>query len=321
MRALLLCLAVALAGAAQAHLFAEPGHGGTAAVIARQDGSEAEVTALGRAVRGEDGPLTEDDAWHLGSLTKAMTATLAGRLVADGVLTFDDRIGDRLDAPAPWADVTLAELLTHRSGMAANLPRWRTLLRPGRAAYVAHMLGTAPAAARGAFHYSNAGYVVAAAMMEVATGRRWKDLVRAEVWEPLGMEGMGVGPPFHIRGDGGRAHPRARGSDNVRAMAPAGGAHGPARAMLLFLAAHRDRDPAFLPPEVWGRLQAPFGDYAMGWRADGARLAHLGSNTLWYAGMSIEGDTLRFIAVNDGSDRSAAWVRREIGLAPRATPE
>ena len=66
--------------------------------------------------------------------------------------------------------------------------------------------------------------------------------------------------------------------------------HGCGAAKLRFLAAHRDRDAAFLRPESWDTLHTPpfGGDYAMGWvvRPDG--LWHNGSITTWYAEMLFD---------------------------------
>lgn len=69
-----------------------------------------------------------------------MTAMLAARMVADGRVRWEDAVGALLSAPEPWPDTGLAEFLTHRSGMAANLSMWRTLLRPGRGRCVTAML-------------------------------------------------------------------------------------------------------------------------------------------------------------------------------------
>ncbi|MEM7710918.1 MAG: serine hydrolase domain-containing protein [Pseudomonadota bacterium] len=265
------------------------------------------------------GPAVErGDPWHVGSLGKAMTATLAARLVANGVISWDARAGDVLRAPAPWADVTLAQFLTHRSGMAPNLATWRSLLRPGRDAYVRAMLRREPAGRRGDFLYSNAGYVIAGAMMEAATGRSWEDLIAAEVFEPLGMSGAGFGSPDPgPRGhrNGAAVAPGWR-ADNLPAMGPAGAVHLPADDMLRFLAAHASRDPDFLPSALWDRLHAPVGDYAMGWNVAEDGLSHLGSNTLWFAGMRVADGAAAFVAVNSGDAAARAAVETALMSIP-----
>lgn len=311
-----LAVLLSLAGGAQAQ--------GTAGVAAIWVAGEPAITVAGDTHAGGR-PVTEADAWHIGSMTKAMTATLAGRLVARGVLDWDTPVESLLDAAPPWHGVTLAQLLTHRSGMAANPSRLVLLRRPDRATYVGQMLRCRPAAARGAFLYSNAGYTVAGAMLQAATGRTWEDLIGADVWGPLGMQGMGFGAPNGIWGHAPAPWPPGPKADNIPAMAPAGTVHAPPAAMLRFLAAHATRDPAFLPPEVWERLQAPIGDYAMGWSVQGGTLQHAGTNTAWLAQMAIRGDRAVFVAVNGYGTAAEAAVRSAtqaaMTVAPPAMPK
>ena len=293
----------------------------SAAVVATWTPETREIAVTGLR-HAEGGPARPEDAWHVGSLTKAMTATLAARLVADGRIGWDARVGDWLEADKGWRDVTLAELLTHRSGMAANLPRWRAILRPARAGYVAFMLGSAPSGERGAFLYSNAGYVVAGAMLEAAGGASWEDLIRAEVFDPLGMKGAGFDAPPDIRGHADGPVPPGPRADNLPAMGPAGTVHATARDMLHFLAAHATRDPAFLPEGEWARLHAPVGDYAMGWNVSGGVLSHAGSNTLWFARVRVAPGRAAFVAVNAGAgaDGTARALSALSEAAPPATP-
>ncbi|MEM7489332.1 MAG: serine hydrolase domain-containing protein [Pseudomonadota bacterium] len=313
--AVLLLLPVMAWGQEAAEIVAT--HGIPAAVVATWTPEGRSVDVAGHRFAG--GPaVTPTDPWHVGSLGKAMTATLAARLVADGRIAWDDTAGALLDAPAPWADVTLAAFLSHRSGMDANLPRWRTVLRPDRAAYVAAMLRRAPAGPRGVFLYSNAGYVVAGAMMEAAAGASWEDLMAAEVFAPLGMAGAGFGAPDpgprgHRNGAAVAPGPRA---DNLPAMGPAGTIHLTPDDMLRFLAAHATADPAYLPPALWARLHMPVGDYAMGWAVDDGVLRHLGSNTLWFAGMRIDAAGAAFVAVNAGDGAAREAVVRALDARP-----
>ena len=74
---------------------------------------------------GDPTPATSADEWHLGSDTKAMTATLIGIFVDKGSLQFSDTLGalfagETIDPG--FVDVTLDELLQHRGGMPANIP-------------------------------------------------------------------------------------------------------------------------------------------------------------------------------------------------------
>lgn len=291
-----------------------------AAVAGRVTADELQAAVAGtRRVDGESAVLL-GDAWHVGSLTKSMTATLAARMVEAGNITWDTRLsavlGDRYpNMDEAWRDVPLRAFLTHRSGMTGNLPG-RSAQRLGdgpRDTYVAEMLSTQPEVTPGEFLYSNAGYVIAAAMLEAAGGAPWEDLMRAQVFAPLGIESAGYGPP---QGDAIEGHSagflwglRAAGqgaeADNIPAMGPAGTVHLSAEDMLRYLRAHLLRDESFLSAASWDVMHAPVGEeaYAMGWGVgeDGS-LVHSGSNTLWYAVAYLDpvAGTAVFVAVNSG---------------------
>ena len=50
------------------------------------------VAASGERRRGSGIPVTVDDRWHVGSITKSMTATLLAVLEDDGLLSADDTV-------------------------------------------------------------------------------------------------------------------------------------------------------------------------------------------------------------------------------------
>ena len=67
-----------------------------------------ELAATGLRAVGFPERVTDKDQWHLGSITKSMTATLAARLVEKGRITWDTRIGravrelDLEGKPSTW---------------------------------------------------------------------------------------------------------------------------------------------------------------------------------------------------------------------------
>lgn len=300
-----------------------------AATAGRVTADTTQMHVAGMRRSGAGDPALPGDAWHVGSLTKSMTATLAARLVDGGRIRWDSTIGEVLGTAYPdmhpdWRDTPLSALLTHLSGMEPNLSRVATLiLRNGsRRAYVERMLARPPTETPGTFVYSNAGYVVAGAMLEAAGRASWEELMQAEVFGPLGMESAGFGPPQGdaIEGHGtglfGGVNPAGQGfgADNIPAMGPAGRVHLNTEDMLDYLRAHLLRDEAFLTPEAWQTLHAPAGPrgYGMGWAVgDDGSLVHSGSNTLWYARALVDvvaGEAV-FVAVNSGNlDRVAEPV-------------
>jgi CubicO group peptidase (beta-lactamase class C family) len=266
---------------------------------------------------GAAAEVAEGDLWHIGSLTKSMTATLAARMVEAGAIRWESTIGEVLGGVHPgmeaaWRDVTLEALLRHASGMRANPGLMARLVQGdvARADYVGAMLAEGPMGPRGGFLYSNAGYVVAGAMLEAAGAAPWEVLVAREVFAPLGMTSAGFGPPEgdqpqgHRGGLSGGLRPVPPGprADYIPAGRPAGRVHLSGGDMLAYLRAHLVGDPGYLSADSWARLhraEGP-GDYALGWVDVDGVLRHSGSNTMWFAQMRLyraEGVAV-FVAVN-----------------------
>lgn len=285
----------------------------------------AVVTADGLVAVGAAGvrswsaavPATAGDQWHIGSCTKTMTATLVARLVERGLLGWETTIGEVLgpDVHPAWKKVTVAWLLSHRSGAPLNFSEdlWERMVARGgsvpeqRRFFVTEGLKAAPAAAPNTETiYSNSAFLVAGVMLETLTGASWEDLMRREVFEPLGMTDTGFGAPGtpgqldqplgHTRGDSGWT-PVALGpgADNPAATGPAGTVHTTLADWARFVAAHlrgERGDERFLRRATWRRLHRPGGrgwGYTPGWAvgergsAGGTVLRHLGSNGFWVA--------------------------------------
>jgi CubicO group peptidase (beta-lactamase class C family) len=118
---------------------------------------------------------TTDDLWHLGSITKSMTATLVATVVETGRLSWTTTVGEALAEVAPemrdeYRAATVLDLLSHRSGLPANIPMLSFIRYPreeadpreSRRRYAAECLAQAPVGPRGeTFTYSNSGFVLA----------------------------------------------------------------------------------------------------------------------------------------------------------------
>lgn len=305
-----------------------------AAAIVDRDGLVA-LGAAGQRRAGGRASVTLDDRWHLGSCTKAMTATLVATFVDEGALTFDSTLPELfpdLAADPAWNAVTMRDLLRHRAGVGAipvaTLGRWFqggevTALR---ADYAVEMLAGAPPLEVGTYAYSNGGYVLAGAALEAIAGASWETLLQERVLEPLGMTECGFGPP----GAGQPAGHDATGTpqpdlDNPPALGPAGTVHCSMASWAEFARANLV-GPAGEAPIVdaatWVTLHdAPIDDYALGWGvsarewAGGTTLSHYGSNTLWIASVWIAPDIDRaYLAVtNSGAGEHFELVDATIG--------
>lgn len=255
---------------------------------------------------------TAEDPWHIGSNAKAMTATLAMALVEDGLIDLDttvpDALGDEYDIDDAWSDVTLRMLLTHRSGLQANMGPL-SLLRyqlfgssdvggpsRDRRSLFRSILKKPPEGSPGeAFVYSNLGYTLAGMMLEGVSGKTFETLIRERLFAPLGMEGAIVGAPVGdgeavLRGHRGDPLSMAPpGADNPAVMSPAGTFAFPLDAYARFLKDQLDghlRKDALLAPESYEAIRTPMAedqDYALGWGVtDEGWLRHSGSNTMWF---------------------------------------
>jgi CubicO group peptidase (beta-lactamase class C family) len=318
----------ALTQARLAELRANVGAPAMAAAAAKRDGRSIAFADGLRAV-GQTAAVTTSDRWHLGSITKSMTATLVARTAEAGAISWDDTVGDVLGAAAPemraeYRNITYRHLLSHRSGLPANIetaqllafPRYNDDSRQDRVAYARLALAQAPLGpADQTFTYSNSGYVIAGAMLEARMGATWESLIQSHVFAPLGMASAGQGAPGspgvydepvgHNAGVSGLMPfpPGGEITDNPAVLGPAGRVHAAFEDVLKYLAAHRDRTP-FLRSESWERLHTPpfGGDYAMGWVQRDGGLWHNGSNTLWYAEVSFNpgAGVVAAAATNDG---------------------
>jgi CubicO group peptidase (beta-lactamase class C family) len=283
--------------------------------------------------RGTDTLATAGDLWHLGSDTKAMTATLVARLVEQGKLKWDTTLADvfadgRIEIHPDREGVTIRHLLSHRAGLpgSMNLPEYLGADgRRERLRVVRQELAKAPQAAPGsAYEYSNLGYVIAGAIVEKVVRKRWQDAMVGEVFRPLGMSSVGfggLGTPGKVdqpwpHGDDGQPVPgNGPTVDNPAVMGPAGMVHCTiqdwAKYVADFLGGTTGK-PALLKAESYKELSSPpfGGDYALGWTVlerpwgGGTVLTHSGSNTMNFCvvWMAPQRDFAVLVCTNQGGD-------------------
>ncbi len=134
-----------------------------------------------------------DLRFGIGSLTKPITATAALRLIERGQLHLADPICMYLhQCPPAWRAVTIEQLLSHTSSLpdlfgelpAAPVDSTRGVIDASIARHMADSLRSRPGER---YVYNNFGYFLIGYAMEVATGRPWASILRAEVFERAGM--------------------------------------------------------------------------------------------------------------------------------------
>jgi CubicO group peptidase (beta-lactamase class C family) len=289
-----------------------------------------EQATVGTRSAKDNTPIGPGARWHLGSNTKAMTATLAGILVEEGLLRWDMALGDALGDAAPdmdpgHRDTTLSMLLSHTGGLAANIDWFGA--PEDRVACVTAILSDPPAHTRGEYLYSNVGYTVAGAMMETITGESWEVLLQTRLFEKLNMTHAGFGAPKDAESAWGHnsgwirwipVSPEKKGSDNAPVLGPAGTVHADLGSYARFVAAHlagaRGEDNV-VSAKTYKILHTPPAGrtYALGWGtaerawADGKTLSHNGSNTMWFATVWLAPQkNMAFFAVSNAGGKTGS---------------
>lgn len=151
-------------------------------------------------------PATADTRYPFASVSKVVTAAVVLKLVDRGKLALDSEIRDHVDV---WTDVpgdpiTVAELLSHSSGMPSDYGNEREFLfaeDPPASPVVTldDLRRHVDDAARNRivdeerFMYCNRGYHVLGMLVEPLDGRPFDEVVESEVFEPLGMARSTVG--------------------------------------------------------------------------------------------------------------------------------
>lgn len=247
-----------------------------ALAAARIADGETDAAVAGVRRLGETAKVEQGDAFHLGSNAKAMTATLAGIAVEEGRLNWDtEREG-----------VTFEQLLRHAAGLPAytedvdfqKLPAFEGSPRAQREAFAEFVLARRRVYEPGSGHaYSNAGYAVAAALIERAYDDDFERLLREKVFAPLEMDaGFGwpaasgaPAPSGHRQIDSGFVpHDLSDGYVLPPILAPAGDIHAPIGGYARFIEAHLEGlrgQSSVVSAATFEKLHDASGGFAFGW--------------------------------------------------------
>ena len=130
-----------------------------------------------------------DTQYRIGSITKTFTAAAIMQLRDAGALSLDDRLGDHL-AGAPHADVSLRALLTHTSGLQAEIPGevWETLDFPEAEGLLERLAAAEQILEPGRhWHYSNLAFALLGEVVARAGGLPYERYVDERLLAPLGL--------------------------------------------------------------------------------------------------------------------------------------
>lgn len=194
------------------------------------------LLARGFGVRETGGEARVDRGtlFAIGSTTKAFTSAAVGMLVGEGVLDWDDPVVDHLPGfrlADPWVtrEITLRDLLAHRSG----LPMANLMWLPGHLdgdAMIRRLRHLEPTAGfRQELTYQNVLYLVVGRILAERSGSTWAAFLTDRILKPLamrrtrpdlsGLEAAGNVATPHARIDGAVSPVPFR---DITAVGPAG---------------------------------------------------------------------------------------------------
>ncbi len=240
-------------------------------------------------------PVKLDTKFRIGSVSKAVTATAAAKLVDENVLNLDDNIRETVPYfPQKQYDITPRQLLTHTAGIrhyeacfcfpfdeysnrqhhkdvksaVSKFSKSKLLFKPGTA-----------------FSYSSYGFTLASAAMEGASGLSFDEIIKNKLTAPLGMnntmrEGLANGDiavPYDVRDN---TYKPAFSVDNSNKTAGGGFVSTPTDLVLMTQAILQGeyisddlRDDLFFTPQKLQNGEVNEQNYAFGWRS------HMSSGT------------------------------------------
>lgn len=178
-------------------------HFGATVLVAR-GGVIGYHEAIGVTGPGRDRPSRLDDLFVLMSVTKSFTAAAVLQFVDRGLLSLDTRIADVLPEYAQRGKqrVTVHHLLTHTGGAYSgfSLPGGLTPVEQGNLELAVSRLSMLPVGHRPGRRVVYSPWEGFSVLAHVLTrldpqGRRFRDLLRDEVFTPLGMTDTSLGAP------------------------------------------------------------------------------------------------------------------------------
>jgi len=322
-------------------------------VLVIRDGLIAERAVRGVRASDSPDPATIDDIWHLGSDAKPMTATLIAKLVERGVLSWSTPLSRLLPDLAKsmrreYRDVTLVQLLSHTAGLPSEYAGesldslWadKRPLPVQRMTFALRALQDEPVVPAGTFRYSNASFIVAAAVAEHATKKSYEELMQKEIFAPLGITTAQFGPTHRGQPLGHENGKPLEGykADNPLVYAPAGGIAMSMRDWARFSIDHLNGERGggrLLKREMYAYLHTPVtGHVALDWGVAqekfgvaGRLMQHSGSNGNWYAVIGIVPECRCGVLVaanaaeDTGGDKATVEVfKAMIATLPQVTP-
>jgi CubicO group peptidase (beta-lactamase class C family) len=176
--------------------YAAQGKFGGAVLVARK-GEVLLKKGYGLANYEHDVPNTPETVFRIGSMTKPFTAIAVMQMVEAGRLSLQDTVSRFLPDFPKGERITVHHLLSNTSGIPDYIitPEYQTIRRYRvTTEQVIDLFRDKPLQFEPgtAFGYSNSGWVLLGLMLEQLTGKRYEEVIRQQIFEPLGMTHSGA---------------------------------------------------------------------------------------------------------------------------------
>jgi CubicO group peptidase (beta-lactamase class C family) len=160
-----------------------------------KDGKVVLTKGYGIRKLGDPTPVDADTLFPIASNTKAFTTAALATLVDAGKISWDDPVYQRLPGfqmndPYVAHEMTIRDLLTHRSGMGLGEGDllWLPPSTYTRDDIIYKLRFMKPHSSfRSGFAYDNLLYIAAGQIIPAVTGQSWDDYIKERIFVPLGM--------------------------------------------------------------------------------------------------------------------------------------
>jgi beta-lactamase class C len=270
---------------------------GAAIAIVKND-SILYMKGFGSRKVDESDAVDVNTVFRIASLSKGFASVLAGLLVKDGVLNWDDRITKylpnfSLKDTASTRNLTIRHILSHTTGLIPHAydnlleskARFEDIAWKLREVNIACPVGKC-------YTYQNVAYSLIGPIILAATGRKYEDVLKQRLLEPLEMHRSSFGKAS-LMATGNFAHPHIKRRqkwqptvirDTYYSAPPAAGINASIHDMAQWLRALVGGMSEIVPPDVVQAVSEPLiatpyeirrfnwhkrissGYYGMGWR-------------------------------------------------------
>lgn len=285
-----------------------------------------------------------DDLFHLGSNTKAITGFVAATLVEKGKINWDTRFFELFpnlvnNSNRNYHHVTLEDLLNHSAGIQPftsgaeyqKLPDFKGNKKARRKEFAKHVLTLPVVENNKAFSYSNAGYSVAAVMLEKVSGKSWEKLVADIVRKKLRLD-FAFGWPNRNRDNQPYGHWEEKGklvpvspktNYDLSLAEPAGDLSMNIENYAKFIQMNIEGLAGrhnYLKSETYQYLHGSKSEYAIGWvnyKKNGVQISeHAGSDGTFFSYVQIDRTNLigYIVIVNSGTANAQEGVHAMMNI-------